>query len=129
MPLDKLNTQNFAEATLTKAVTAQADTFMVEQTNNLPDVPFRIQLNREIAEVRRKSPTKLMHIRRGLEGTTARAHQAGGKLIATWTDEMLSKVATHTHQTHNKIEQYIDQTAVLEQRDRFLHVRGVNRFG
>ena len=56
MPLDKLNTQNFAEATLTKAVTAQADTFMVEQTNNLPDVPFRIQLNREIAEVRRKSP-------------------------------------------------------------------------
>lgn len=115
-----LNTRNFAEARLTHDVGTRDDTFIVESTTHLPKVPFRISINREVVEVRRKSTTKLMDLRRGLENTTPRQHHAGDRIIADWTDEMVRSISRRTKHNQATIEDTITQY-------QFLSARGMNR--
>ncbi len=123
MPLDKLNTQNFAEATLAQGVDARSEIFMIENARNLPDAPFRMVINREVVEVKRKSGNKLLNIQRGIENTKANSHQAGDKLQVTWTNEMLGNLNQQTHLNQNLINEIHDHTTT----NQFLHARGVSR--
>ncbi len=108
----QFNTKNFAETRLVRDADRKAATFVVESAATFPPAPFRATINREVVEVRRKSGNQLLDIRRGVEDTQARTHEAGSSIVATWTDGMFNKLVDHLRALDKAQEAYHGPTGI-----------------
>lgn len=99
--MPRLKAANNAQTTLAANCTATDTVISVDDVSAFPDPPFRITIDAEIMEVTAVDyENKQFTVQRGLEGTTAAAHNAGAMVENRFTagtfDELVDTSHRHT---------------------------------